>query len=109
MTTFGRLAPLAVGAILAGCNQRPGEAFVNGTDRGARRACEDFVRDTLKAPSTAKFGQRERPVMLDAGRWRSAGFVDAQNAFGAKIRGSYICDVRYTAGGGYQLVSLQVE
>lgn len=59
---------------------------------GARDACESWVKDQLKAPSTADF--------VDGGitstgesAWTIAGQVDAENGFGAQVRTDWTCDV----------------
>lgn len=48
--------------------------------------------------------------MLDStGRWRATGAFDAQNSFGAKIRGYFVCDVQRTPNGTYDLVSIAMK
>lgn len=58
---------------------------------GAQSACEDWVRDQLKAPSTADF---TGVTTVGSGPWVVTGSVDAQNSFGAKIRNTWTCNVR---------------
>src|SRR5262245_38063453 len=57
----------------------------------AAQACEDAVKDQLKAPSTAKF-TNERYTDSDPS-WLVTGDVDAQNSFGAMIRSHFTCDL----------------
>lgn len=53
---------------------------------------QKFVRERLKAPTTAKFPAwtEENCRVTRAGEiWRVRSFVDAQNSFGAMIRSDY--------------------
>lgn len=59
--------------------------------RAAQSACEEWVKDQLKAPSTAVVGGVERS---GSGPWTVIGWVDAQNSFGAMIRTRWTCSVR---------------
>lgn len=63
-----------------------------------RLACQDWVRDRLKAPRTAKFvrgsTQTGRLIGGDSTQWLSRGSVDAENAFGAMLRNRYECQAR---------------
>lgn len=66
----------------------------------AYSACQEFVKDRLKAPSTASF-----PSFLlnsDEIRYSQTGehitlaaWVDAQNAFGAMLRTNFTCEVKH--------------
>jgi hypothetical protein len=63
-----------------------------------------FVKDHLKSPGSADFGSllkeyqspNERVEDLGDGKYRVTGWVDAQNAFGAKIRNRFGVTVQYT-------------
>lgn len=86
-----------------------------GTETGAELICKEFVRDRLKAPSTASFGgwfdDWDTAVFVDLatiqewglstagatmhGAWAVYGKVDAQNSFGAMIRSEYICILEF--------------
>lgn len=57
----------------------------------ATQACRYFVKERLKAPSTAEFSGESQSG--SAPRWTVSGSVDAENSFGAKIRMSYTCTV----------------
>jgi hypothetical protein len=59
---------------------------------------QDFVRDRLKAPATARF-----PSITDAGvgttylggcEHRVVAYVDSQNSFGALLRSRYVATLR---------------
>ena len=54
-------------------------------------ACEDEVRERLKAPSTADL--RSSATQDASGRWTVVGTVDAQNSFGATVRNEFRCGV----------------
>lgn len=58
---------------------------------GATRACQDWVRDQLRAPSTATF---PTPTATGTGPWVITGQVDAQNTLGGIVRETWTCDVR---------------
>lgn len=76
-------------------------AAVQRTESRVRLACQDWVRDRLKAPGTAKFvrGSTETGRMTDTTRWVSRGAVDAENSFGATLRNRYECVALVTGGG----------
>lgn len=62
----------------------------------ARSVCEEFVRDNLVAPSSAKFDySSERAVHYGDGKYSVTGQFEAQNSFGVMVRSLYICDVHY--------------
>ncbi len=64
--------------------------------------CQAFVKERLKAPSTADFGgYLESNGMHDPDAnpvgsiYKVASYVDAQNSFGAKLRSTFICTERW--------------
>lgn len=61
----------------------------------ARTICEGWVKDKLKAPSTARFANDGTTHPSGADAWTMSGTVDAQNSFGATIRTAWTCDVRF--------------
>jgi hypothetical protein len=63
-----------------------------GDEYGAKDACQSWVKDQLKAPSTADFSNVS--VTGGSGSWTVTGDVDAENSFGAKLRTGWTCDVR---------------
>lgn len=73
-----------------------------------------FVKRQLKAPSSADFGspfgEYQNPEKcveyLGNGRYRIAGWVDAQNAFGAKLRNRFVCELEFRENDNCQLMSL---
>ncbi|OLV20108.1 hypothetical protein [Deinococcus marmoris] len=55
-------------------------------------ACQRGVREKLKAPSTAKFGNEiGRDVLTVTSGYRLNGTIEAQNSFGALIQSTYQC------------------
>jgi hypothetical protein len=56
----------------------------------AYEACEHFVKAQLVAPATASFGLIDQATD-GAGQTVVNVSVDAENSFGAKIRGYYMC------------------
>lgn len=76
-----------------------------GDSYTARYMCEEFVKDRLKSPGSADFsGQRESNTGT---AWTSSGAVDSENSFGATMRNTYTCTVRFAGGDKWTLVSLQ--
>ena len=56
---------------------------------------EDFVKQRLKSPSTAKFpgvfdGRADHVTALGNQTYRIVSYVDAQNSFGAMIRTQFV-------------------
>jgi hypothetical protein len=66
-----------------------GSSNSSKTSTDAIVAAENFVKDNLKAPSTAKFSNEEAK-QDNAGNWTVSGLVDSQNSFGAMLRSSFI-------------------
>lgn len=58
----------------------------------AERQCQVWVRDQLRAPSTADFSQTTSTGGPSS--WSVSGVVDAENGFGAMLRTSWTCDIR---------------
>lgn len=92
----------------------------NGTDQGtsgdpiaAFHHCQDAVEEKLRAPSTAEFDDYSpsRVQGADAGggeRYIVRGDVDAENAFGAKVRSRYECEIERRSD-GWEAVSVTVR
>lgn len=58
---------------------------------------EKFVRDRLKAPSTAKFPWYEESSVTISGECEFVirSYVDAQNSYGAMLRSDYVVKLQY--------------
>ena len=67
------------------------------TDSEAWTCAKKIVKDSLKAPSTAKFCSfpESKVKHLGNGEYMVTGWVEAQNSFGAMLRQSFV--VTYTA------------
>lgn len=55
----------------------------------AERACNNFVQDRLKSPSTAHFNADTSTKSGDT--WTVSGSVDSENGFGANLRSTFTC------------------
>jgi hypothetical protein len=66
--------------------------------------CEEFVKRQLRAPATADFpwGYDQFTRRESDSVWVVTSYVDAQNAFGAKIRNNFVCRVRWTGGDNWR-------
>ena len=75
---------------------------------------KQYVRENLKSPGSADFGslfsdyQDPDAVVTDLGdgRFRIVAWVDAQNAFGAKVRTYFICEIEHLGNDRWRLISL---
>lgn len=59
---------------------------------------QEFVKDSLKAPSTAQFascGSSDTVITHSANHWTVMSFVDAQNGFGAQLRNDYLAEMQF--------------
>ena len=74
---------------------------------GAEVACRSFVRDHLKAPSTAEFSGVAVKTSGQPPLFTVTGAVDSQNSFGAMIRSRWSCAVR-PDGHNWRLESISV-
>lgn len=70
--------------------------------------CEEFVKERLKAPATAEFSNQQHREIKDQ-RWDVTGIVDSENGFGALIRGSYRCDIRYLGDDNWRAKTVAVD
>ena len=60
---------------------------------------EDFVKQKLKSPSTAKFAglfeKRDHITKVGDREYRIRSYVDSQNGFGATIRSNWSCTIKF--------------
>ena len=60
---------------------------------------EDFVKQRLKSPSTAKFAgtfeKRDHITQVGDREYRISSYVDSQNGFGATIRSKWSCTIYF--------------
>jgi hypothetical protein len=67
-------------------------------------ACENYVKNRLKAPATAKFSDERWGQ--DGDTFTITGAVDAQNSFGALLRSRFTCRVHDGGGDTWTVQSL---
>ncbi|MEU6204606.1 hypothetical protein ABZ814_13575 [Micromonospora musae] len=76
-------------------------AVMPGDEDKAVEQCQQAISDQLKAPSTAEYG--EPAVTSEDGNFGTyyevTGVVDAENGFGATVRGDYRCKVNRESDG----------
>lgn len=72
---------------------------------------QQFVRDALPTPSTAKFPwPSEHDVEdLGQGRWKVISYVDAENVFGARVRTHYAVVIQHTGNGKWRLEDIATQ
>lgn len=68
---------------------------------------EDFVKQRLKAPGTAKFpsiweGRKDHVESLGDNKYRITSYVDAQNSFGAQIRTKFVGEIEQVTSEKWQ-------
>jgi len=70
---------------------------------------QQFVKQTLKAPSTARFPLDPIHVGTDGnGLYQAEGYVDAENSFGAPIRSHWMLNMR-PVGDKWMLETMQID
>lgn len=73
--------------------------------------CKRFVRERLKAPSTATWrnplGDQVTYTGSTGGPVTVSASVDSENSFGAKLRSTYVCTVRPVGDSTWRLESLE--
>lgn len=97
----------------------PDDASVEAADGSDEKKAEawsvaqDFVRDHLKAPATAKFPDLysgDVGVSYDGNQLYSVeGYVDAENGFSALLRTKFVCKLRDGGKAGWSLVDIQLD
>ncbi len=89
------LAAVVIGIPVAcvAANSGGGSDTWEPTASEARSVCEGWVKDKLKAPSTADF--QDGDTTGGPTSYTITGTVDAENSFGAQIRSSWTCAIRY--------------
>jgi hypothetical protein len=71
---------------------------VEARKRDAYKMSQEFVKDQLKSPSTAQFLAYEdsHVIVTYDGEWYLvSAMVDSENGFGATVRTSYICKLKF--------------
>jgi len=114
---IGALAGLVVVLfviLIAGLATAGGSGYSSGntssnkyepSKRDAYYISQEFLKKTLKAPSTASFPRYQEGKYvkeLDDDEYLITAYVDAENSFGAKIRSTYMSQVKYLYGETWQ-------
>ena len=83
------------------------QAAIEGSGKYAAIIAQDYVRDTLKSPSSAKFESINRATITRQGsdKYTITSWVDSMNGFGAVIRTRYTVQVRDNGNGKWSLLS----
>lgn len=86
------------------------EAERCGDRYAAFAAAQHLVEQRLRAPSTADFASMTNSDVsqLACGRWRVRSYVDAQNAFGAKLRTDFVAEVRRRENGNWGAEKIEI-
>ena len=84
----------------------------NDAKRDAFRISQQFVTKRFKAPATAEFPGSDHAAVAvvhqGEGLFLVKGYVDAENAFGAKLRSSFLCELT-ESGGEWESKSVLIE
>lgn len=100
---WSALLPLI--AALAACDGSPEgrEAKYCQNETVAFAMSQEFVRQHLKAPTSAAFPNVTDPqteaAALGECKFMVASWVDAENAFGGTVRSRYVVDLQYLPNG----------
>lgn len=90
-----------------------GDSSSMDDETGAYLMCRKFVEDRLKAPSTVKFADdisSEVTTKMGPGHYVVQSHLDAQNGFGAMVRGEYRCEVATAdRGRNWRLLDLSIN
>lgn len=107
---------LAVSAAACSADSYGSTGSGGGSDKEyeAFEICKDFVKDRLKAPSTAKFRnyfEDDGEVTVSgsgSGPYTVISSVDSENSFGAALRSNFVCVVNNTGGANWRLADISI-
>lgn len=69
------------------------------TDAEAHIVAQNYVKNVLKAPSTADFPLLDYSAFdLGNNKYKIVSYVDSQNSFGAQVRSDYLAILSYKGG-----------
>lgn len=118
-SAIGCLIFIVIGGILfVSCSSDESETPEQKAERmckdeiSARVMAQSFIKDRLKAPSTAEFSGYGETKTLYLGdcTHQVIGYVDSQNSFGAQIRTHYSATVKNSKGTeNWNLIDLTTE
>lgn len=111
--TFALIVLIAVISAVSNSNTSTTTPATNSTPTQSDREttsivfAEKVIKDTLKAPSTAKFVDvKAYELTNEKDVWAINGFVDSQNSFGAVIRSQWEVQLDYRDGKGGTVKSI---
>jgi hypothetical protein len=98
---------LVIAVLAIATSSQHGEEPPGPSARNAFYVALTFVKDRLKAPSTADFCSFDDAQVrrLPDRSYRVAGHVDAENSFGAKLRIRWAVRVRHVKGDSWERMS----
>jgi hypothetical protein len=77
---------------------------------GVYDSCKQFVEGRLKYPGSSTFeGIGSAVITIRGNAGSEVSYVDAANAFGAKSRRNFVCEVHYTGNGNWRLTNLDLD
>jgi ribosomal protein L40E len=81
-----------------------------GSKDGAYIMSQQFVKEILKSPRSAKFPWYDNSFVTDLGdgRYVVYAYVDAQNAYGAMMRTKYMCTIKYTGNDNWRCIGVEM-
>jgi|TARA_R110000796_G_scaffold60351_1_gene139693 hypothetical protein len=98
--------------MLPSCFGGDSESSSSSNDLLAFNYSEEFVKQSLKSPSTAKFPgtyeKRDYITKVSDNKYIIDAWVDSQNGFGAMIRSKYHCVIIFE-GGKVKCEDLRIE
>lgn len=104
------LASILLGAIISMCDSTSSTRVEsNSLEIDAYAMCQQYVKNSLKAPSTADFPWSGRGTRNSIGNYVVVSYVDAENSFGAKLRNHYTCEVEHIGGDRWRLINLDIR
>lgn len=99
------LAVCVAFAVVAIALTRGGDSKT-GDASGAKGACQEFVKNRLKSPGTAKFSNE---TATSGDTWTVTGSVDSQNTFGGVVRNTYNCRTIFSGDDKWRLEALEMS
>jgi hypothetical protein len=108
------LAVAAIGITIYVLNARSATPSAAATPYDRTTAflmCQKFIQQRLTSPGSADypFGASTGGDDLGGGRYRFRGYLDSQNGFGALIRSTYDCSIKWAGGSDWELERLEMQ
>jgi hypothetical protein len=100
---------IAIFAIVYIVSRNRGSDGSKSNDREAYMMCQQFTDKGLKAPATAKYQPYSEihVISVTLNNYQMSYYVDAENSFGATIRNTFSCSIKYLPNTNqWQLIDL---